>query len=276
MPVLEIDDRRLSYEDYGSGPVALLIHGSPGNAKAWARVGERLADRYRVVAPDLPGYGETSAQPAGDEPEVGYASRLIEGLVRHVGPPAVTAGHSYGGVVVLALALRGRVPVGALAFFEPVALKVLPMAGELEAYAGAKAVFDEYIASFESGNGRAVQRMIDFWFGAGAFEGMPEPLSTYLLRETGSNIKDVRATFRESYSTDAFRKLEMPVMTVVGERSPEITHLIARAIAAHAPRGTVAKLEMANHALTSTHAGAVARMIADAAREGQRTVAPDR
>lgn len=29
MPVLNIDDRNLSYEEYGSGPVALLIHGSP-------------------------------------------------------------------------------------------------------------------------------------------------------------------------------------------------------------------------------------------------------
>jgi pimeloyl-ACP methyl ester carboxylesterase len=50
MPTLAIDDRRLSYEDRGSGPVALLIHGSPGNARAWARVAERLAGRYRVAA----------------------------------------------------------------------------------------------------------------------------------------------------------------------------------------------------------------------------------
>ena len=53
----------MSYEDYGSGPIALLIHGSPGNGKAWARVGERLSKRYRVIAPDLPGYGDTTALP---------------------------------------------------------------------------------------------------------------------------------------------------------------------------------------------------------------------
>ena len=62
--LLAIDDRRVSYEDYGAGPVALLIHGSPGTAKAWARVGERLADRYRVITPDLPGYGQTTPQPS--------------------------------------------------------------------------------------------------------------------------------------------------------------------------------------------------------------------
>jgi pimeloyl-ACP methyl ester carboxylesterase len=114
MPTLAVDDRRLSYEDYGSGPVALLIHGSPGNAKAWARVGEPLAARYRIIAADLPGYGETTPQPPGGEPYVEYASELVEALTRYVGTPAVLAGHSYGGVVALALALRGPVSIGAL------------------------------------------------------------------------------------------------------------------------------------------------------------------
>jgi pimeloyl-ACP methyl ester carboxylesterase len=129
--------------------------------------------------------------------------------------PAVLAGHSYGGVVALAVALRGHVSIGALVLIEPVALKVLTMDGESEAYAAAKAVFDDYISRFESGDGRAVQKMVDFWFGEGAFARMPEPLAAYLIKETAANIKDVRATFRESYSVDALRRLHMPVVTVV-------------------------------------------------------------
>src|SRR5262245_7030750 len=125
MPTLVINDRRLSYEDHGSGRLALLIHGLPGNARAWARVGERLAGRYRVIAPDLPGYGETTPQPPEQDPDVGYASELVEALIRRMGAPDVLAGHSYGAVVALAVALRGNVSIGALALFEPVALKVL-------------------------------------------------------------------------------------------------------------------------------------------------------
>jgi pimeloyl-ACP methyl ester carboxylesterase len=266
MPTLAVDNRRLSYEDYGSGPIALLIHGSPGNAKAWARVGERLAARYRVIAPDLPGYGETTPQPLGQEPHVSYASELVEALTRHVGIPAVLAGHSYGGVVALAVALRGNVPIEALVLFEPVALKVLAMEGESEAYNAAKGVFDDYISAFEGGDNRAVQKMIDFWFGEGAFAKMPEPLTAYLIKETAANIKDVRATFRESYSLDALRRLYMPVLTVVGDCSPEITHRIARQIAEQVPRGSVRTLASANHALPTTHADAVAEAISAVAK----------
>jgi pimeloyl-ACP methyl ester carboxylesterase len=263
MPTLAIDDRRLSYEDYGSGPVALLIHGSPGTAKAWARVGERLADRYRVIAPDLPGYGLTTPQRPGQEPDVGYAGELIEALVRHVGPPAVLAGHSYGGVVALAVALRDNVPIGALTLFEPVALPILAMAGDAAAYAVAKTVFDDYIGRAERGDDKAVQLMVDFWFGAGSFARMPAPLAAYLVKETAANVRDVRATFRERYSAGAFRRLRMPVLAVVGSRSPEVTHRIARFIAAHAPRGAVRTLDNADHALTTTYVAAVAAALSE-------------
>jgi pimeloyl-ACP methyl ester carboxylesterase len=262
MPILETHDCKISYEEYGAGPVALLLHGSPGNAQSWARVGARLADRYRVVAPDLPGYGETSPQAAGEEPDVGYASALIEMVIRHVGPPAVLAGHSYGGVVALDVALRGNVSVGALVLFEPVAVSVLLMAGEQESFHSAQAVFDDYIASFEGGNARAIQRMIDFWFGAGAFDRLPEPVTTTLVQTTAANIQDVRATLRERYAPEAFRRLSMPVVTIIGERSPAMTHRIAHVIAAHAPSGSLIQIAQANYALTTTHVDAVAQTLA--------------
>ena len=93
-----------------------------------------------------------------------------------LGPPAVVAGHSYGGVVALTLALRAHLAMGALVLFEPVAVPILLTAGETDAYHAAKAIFDDYIARVEGGETGAVRRMVDFWFGPGAFARMPEPL----------------------------------------------------------------------------------------------------
>ena len=114
------------------------------------------------------------------------------------------AGHSYGGVVALSVALRRKVEIGAVVLFGAAAMPILALAGDAQAFADVRAVFDDYIASFAGGDGRAVRKMIDHWFGAGAFAAMPETLQTYLIRETASNIKDVRGTFRERYSADAF------------------------------------------------------------------------
>lgn len=265
MPTIAVDDRELSYEDYGAGPVVLLIHGSPGSGKAWQRVGERLADRFRIVAPDLPGHGMTTPQATSAVPDVVYAAALIEALVGAVGAPAVLAGHSYGGVVALAVALRGRVSLGALALLEPVAVSMLRMAGEREAYESTKAVFDAYIAGVEGGEPRAVRTMVDFWFGSGAFDRMSEPLQAHMVRQAPVNVRDVRAAFREDYSPAACRRLGVAVTTLVGGHSPAVTHKIAHAIAAHVPQGSVVTLDTATHAMTTTHAEAVAHALASLA-----------
>lgn len=265
MPRLAVGEKVLSYDDYGSGPALVLIHGSPGNAKAWQRVGERLSDRYRVIAPDLPGYGATTPQSSSALPDTNFAAELIEALVASIGPPAVLAGHSYGGVVALAVALRQRFPIGAMVLFEPVALRVLSVVGDVEAYESAKAVFDDYLARFESGDKEAIRKIIDFWYRPGAFDQMPDPVRAYLLKETAANTRDVRATFREEYSPSALRNLAIPVLTVCGSRSPAVTRKIARAIAASTPRGSFIDLEKADHGLTTTHVEAVAEAISNVA-----------
>jgi pimeloyl-ACP methyl ester carboxylesterase len=259
----------IAYDEYGAGPVVVLLHGSPGTSKAWSKVAERLADRYHVIAPNLPGYGETSAAPAGAPPDNAYAARLVETLLAEVGTPRVLAGHSYGGVIALRVALAGAVAPRALALFEPVAVPVLEALGETDTYAESKAVFDGYIAAFEGGDGAAVGTMVDYWFGAGTFERMPSPTKEFLVAHTAHNVRDVRATFRERYTADALRRLPMPVQVVCGTRSPEAMTRICRGIASHAPQGSLVTLEKATHALTATHVEAVADLIAAlAARDG--------
>lgn len=263
MPILESDGHKVSYEEYGAGPVVVLLHGSPGNAQAWAQVGTRLAARYRVVVPNLPGYGETSPQPPGEEPDVGYASLLMEMVMRQVGHAAVLAGYSYGGVVALAIALRGNVAIGTLALFEPVALPLLLLGGEYDSFREAQAIFHAYIASFTAGNPRAIQYMFDFWFGAGAFARLPESVASALMQVTATNVQDVRAAFRVCYTPESLRQLTMPVVTTVGERSLALMHHIAHIITAHVPLGSRRQIAHANHALTTTHADAVAQIIAE-------------
>ena len=62
---------RQHYLDAGSGPVVVLLHGFPETNYAWRHQIPVLAQRYRVIAPDLRGYGET------DKPAAGYDKRTM-------------------------------------------------------------------------------------------------------------------------------------------------------------------------------------------------------
>jgi pimeloyl-ACP methyl ester carboxylesterase len=262
MSTLVVDDRVVSYEDAGAGPLVLLIHGSPGNGKAWQKVGECLVDRYRVIAPDLPGHGGTTPQPVGAQPDVAYTAALFEALIEAVGAPVLLAGHSYGGVVALALALRGRVSMGGLALLEPVAVPVLRLSGPAELHERTRAVFEGYIADVEAGDSTRVKTMVEFWFGSGAFERMPGPLRAYMVRQAATNVRDVRGTLREEYSPAALRRLSMPVTAIVGGRSPAVTRTIAATITAHVRQGSLVTLDAADHAMIATHGPAVAEVLA--------------
>src|SRR5262245_56812748 len=264
MPDLHCDDGSVvTYEDYGSGPLVVLVHGSPGTARVWQRVGEMLAARFRVVAPDLAGYAGTTAQPAGEPPDVSHGARLLEELLASLGPARVLAAHSYGGVVALEVALRGRVEIGSLALFEPVPIPLLAAVGDRDTFAAAQRVFDDYIASFEAGDELAVRKMIDFWFGTGAFAALPDATRSYLIEHTADNVRDVRALFRNRYATDRLRALATPVTAVYGGASPDTNARIAAAVADSVGRGKLVRLEGATHALTATHVREVAALIAE-------------
>jgi pimeloyl-ACP methyl ester carboxylesterase len=267
MPELRCADGRVvEYEDYGAGPLVVLLHGSPGTAKVWQRVIEQLAARFRVVAPNLPGYGATTPQPAGELPDVSYAASLVEELLATLEPPRVIAAHSYGGVVALAVALRGRARMRSLALFEPVPIPLLAAVGDHEAYDAARLVFDDYIAGFESGDGRAIRKMIDFWFGPGAFAQLPEAPRRYLLEQTAGNVRDVRALFRTRYTVAELGALTTPVTVVYGGASPDTNARIAAALASSVANGKLVRLDGATHALTATHAAELAAMLAELAQ----------
>jgi pimeloyl-ACP methyl ester carboxylesterase len=80
----------------GRGEPLLAVHGLGGSGRYWAGLADRVGDRYRVIAPDLAGFGSS------DKPWIEYdrAQHLgdLDALMRDVGPAAVV-GHSLGGVL---------------------------------------------------------------------------------------------------------------------------------------------------------------------------------
>ena len=96
--------------DWGQDkPVLVLLHGFPQTHVLWQRVAQQLKARYRLVMPDLRGYGDSSHE-AGDAQHAHYSKRAmaqeVVELLEHLGVPRFfLCGHDRGGRVAHRLAL---------------------------------------------------------------------------------------------------------------------------------------------------------------------------
>jgi pimeloyl-ACP methyl ester carboxylesterase len=99
-----VEGRPIYYATEGQGTPLLLLHGPPLDHRVWIPAIPYLAGHFRVVAPDMPGYGRSS--PAKDDaPEA--LIRLIAGLMTALGMvPGLVAGTSFGGTMAAGLAAR--------------------------------------------------------------------------------------------------------------------------------------------------------------------------
>jgi pimeloyl-ACP methyl ester carboxylesterase len=98
-----MDPVDLAHDDAGDGPVVVLIHGHPFNRAMWAPQLAALRDRFRVIAPDLRGYGDSPVTP-GTVTMAQLAADVGHLLDRKGIATAALAGLSMGGLVVMELA----------------------------------------------------------------------------------------------------------------------------------------------------------------------------
>jgi pimeloyl-ACP methyl ester carboxylesterase len=123
---VRVDGHRIVYVQAGRGRTIVLLHGFTGSKENWLPLMRRLAKSYRVIAPDLPGWGESTRLPGADYGPVAQAERMrdflqvVQGAVPAAGagagahsaargpyrPPTLTVGHSMGGQILGLLAVR--------------------------------------------------------------------------------------------------------------------------------------------------------------------------
>jgi len=100
MKYLDLHGERVAYLDEGSGEVIVLLHGIAGSSQTWRSVMRPLSRKFRVVAPDLLGHGN-SAKPRSDY-SLGALSVLVRDLLDELGITRATiVGHSLGGGIAM-------------------------------------------------------------------------------------------------------------------------------------------------------------------------------
>ncbi|HJR73662.1 MAG TPA: alpha/beta fold hydrolase [Luteimonas sp.] len=87
-------------------PTLVLVHGYTGSKENWYRLAEALGRRYRLVIPDLPGWGESERKPGADYGYAAQAANLAAFIDKIEDRPVILVGHSMGGGVAAVTAAR--------------------------------------------------------------------------------------------------------------------------------------------------------------------------
>lgn len=135
---------KTNYHDVGSGEPVFLIHGSGPGVSAfvnWRFTMPSLSERYRVIAPDMVGFGYTE-RPAGFKYDMDHWVRHIVGVMDALKiERAHVVGNSFGGALALALAIRHPTRVKRLVLMGSVGVR-FQLTPELDAIWGYEPSFE--------------------------------------------------------------------------------------------------------------------------------------
>lgn len=116
--VTEIHGTKIAWGALGDGPSLVLLHGIQDSHRAWRRVAPRLAERFRVLMPDLSGHGE-SGRPDAPYTLTWYAKMVADWMQAIGVETASICAHSFGGGIAQWMLLGHRARVDRLALVSP-------------------------------------------------------------------------------------------------------------------------------------------------------------
>ncbi|HUL09833.1 MAG TPA: alpha/beta fold hydrolase [Candidatus Acidoferrum sp.] len=272
LPRIEIDGVRVAYAEAGRGETVLLLHSSASSSAQWRALTEILQARWRVLAPDLHGYGQTDQRRGPPSPgltdEAALAGAVLDDAERiHL------VGHSFGGAVALRLAAERPERLLSLTLVEPVAFHLLrgapAGAAEHQLYREvAELAADVTQAAEEEDGRRGMARFVDYWNGAGAWLRMRPDLQSALALQAARVALDFHATMTEPMRPEALQRIAAPTLILRGSASPRPTRRIAALLARLLPNAHLQTIEGAGHMLPLTHAAAVNAAIAEQLSHG--------
>lgn len=227
----------------------VCLHSNASSSGQWRGLMESLAPRFRVLAADSYGAGKSPEWPAERTITLRDEAALLEPVFARAGDPFALVGHSYGAAVALIAALAQPRRVRAMALYEPTLFAVVdaetPPPNDADGICAAVA---RAVAALDAGEAdRAAGCFIDYWMGAGSWARTPEPRKGPIVASIRNIRGWSRCLLREPTPVSAFAALDMPVLYMVGRKSPASSRAVARILTRVLPRVEVVELDGLGH-----------------------------
>ena len=250
MPIAEANGVGLYYELEGSGEPLVLVHGSWGDATSWRFVVPDLAERFRVLVYDRRGHSrsERPHTPGNVDEDGDDLAALLEALDL---APAHVATNSWGGNIVLRLAIRRPDVFRSLSCHEP------PLWSLLEGDAESQELLQRGARSFEEvgrriaagdHEGAARHFVEEVAFGPGAWDHeLPAALRAVFVRNAPTYLDELQDPNQLDVDREALARVEIPVRLTEGSESPPVFPRVIDRLAALIPRVTRETIDGAAH-----------------------------
>lgn len=248
------DPRGLWVQELGEGRVVVLVHGTMDRSGGMLRVRRALQDEYRVVRYDRRGYGRSLATgpPTSVDQQVDDLAAVVDGRV------AVLAGHSFGGVLALALAERAPDMVHAVLAYEA------PMMWEPwwpPDSVGQRAA--------EVDPSEAAEWFLRRMIGDKAWERLPASMRAERRAEGPTLVAEMRAVRRGSPPPYHPERIGVPVMAAHGSLTRTHHRRAAEELAARTTDGELVVVDGAGHGAHLTHPAPFADLVRRAVARAQ-------
>jgi len=258
-------------EELGEGDPVVMIHSSGMSSRQWRHLARVLSTSHRAVIPDLLGYGGTRGWTAGETFDIAEDVEVVLAVVHALDRPVHLVGHSYGGMLALAVARALDADrVSSIAVYEPVAWGAAfddpggVVRDDLARFG------DEFFSLEQGGSDDWYRRFVDYWNGVGAWDAMPQAQRDAFLAVGRKVFLEVRALCFDRTPAAAYRGIATPTVILRGERSPAAERRVCEVLAEAIPNATLETIAGAGHMGPLSHAEAVSARIASHVRATAR------
>jgi pimeloyl-ACP methyl ester carboxylesterase len=262
MAILQRAGASLHYRVQGEGKPVVALHGSASTGAQWRTLVGYIGGRFRVVTPDIPGYG-TSAPGMGSG--LVDDARAIEALAVRIGAPVHLVGYSYGAAVALKLATLRPELLRSLTLIEPVSFHLLRHGrrSDHELYTDVAGLASRIFShAIDKRPEEAMRVFIDYWSGEGAWARTSPRLRAELLKHLPRVCADLRAVMFEHQTVLDLAGIGCPTLVIEGRDSPEVSRRLSEMVADAVPRATLGIVPDAGHLALLTDPHIVDPMIA--------------